>query len=201
MVSLRHLVLPATALLTPACQPTDGPEALLPLSDASSAINVVSAPPVASIDAGAVVSPSPTSPVTGVSAADGGGASADRPTDAASVLDTSVVSDSTVPTPINDAATIGDAAISDGSTTGDANSPSVMTGTCGGSTPHGCWPPKAGNPMGCPPQIHEQSEYYPPLDEWVSCESPYYERCVYLRPDGTEAYCACDLGVHWLCTY
>jgi hypothetical protein len=162
---------------------------------------VDSALPVASFDAGSIFSPAPISPETGVSVGAGGGTIEAGPADAASQSDAHAVSDSAAAIAINDAAPISDAATSDGSATGDANSPGATTGTCGGSTPHGCWPAKAGNPLGCPAQIHEQSEYYPPLEEWVSCESPFYERCNYLRPDGSEAYCACDLGVHWLCTY
>ncbi|MFM2421386.1 MAG: hypothetical protein RL385_6109, partial [Pseudomonadota bacterium] len=60
---------------------------------------------------------------------------------------------------------------------------------------------KAGNPAGCPAQIHEQSAGYPPLNEWVACSSPNYVPCVYFRQDGTEANCSCDLGLHWLCSY
>lgn len=55
--------------------------------------------------------------------------------------------------------------------------------------------------MGCPAQIHEQSEFYPPLEEWEACSSPYYTACIYMRPDASEANCSCDLGLHWLCTY
>jgi|GEM_PF-4674139 hypothetical protein len=74
-------------------------------------------------------------------------------------------------------------------------------GVCGGSTPHGCYVAAADNPMGCPPQIHEQSAYYPPTDEWVSCSSPWFTPCNYTKPEGGTANCACDSGVHWLCTY
>jgi hypothetical protein len=75
-------------------------------------------------------------------------------------------------------------------------------GTCSGSTPHGCYVAASDNDKDCPPQIHEQSEYYPPRDEWVECSSPYYERCNYAKPTGgAAAHCECDLGLHWLCTY
>jgi hypothetical protein len=94
-----------------------------------------------------------------------------------------------------------DAGASDAGTgdagTGDAGS----AGVCGGSTPHGCYKAKAGNPTGCPAQIHEQSASYPPVSEWVACSSPSYVPCVYFRQDGTEANCSCDLGLHWLCSY
>lgn len=83
---------------------------------------------------------------------------------------------------------------------GDASSSTA--GTCSGSTPHGCYVPDPDNHENCPPQIHEQSAYYPPQDEWVECSSPNYQRCNYIKPTGgAPAYCACDLGLHWLCTY
>jgi hypothetical protein len=75
------------------------------------------------------------------------------------------------------------------------------TGVCGGATPHGCYVPKPDNPMGCPPQIHEQSAGYPPANEWVACSSPNYVPCNYTRPSGGDANCSCDLGLHWLCAY
>lgn len=74
-------------------------------------------------------------------------------------------------------------------------------GVCGGATPHGCYVAKPDNPMGCPPQIHEQSAPYPPAAEWVACSSPNYVPCYYTRPSGGDANCSCDLGLHWLCTY
>jgi hypothetical protein len=75
-------------------------------------------------------------------------------------------------------------------------------GSCSGATPHGCYVPESDNPMGCPPQIHEQSAFYPPMDEWVACSSPYYTACNYTKPTGgAPAHCECDLGLHWLCTY
>lgn len=74
-------------------------------------------------------------------------------------------------------------------------------GVCEGATPHGCYVAAADNPMGCPPQIHEQSAYYPPMDEWVECSSPWYTACNYTKPEGGTANCMCDTGVHWLCTY
>lgn len=104
-------------------------------------------------------------------------------------------------TPESDATASSDAASDATATPNDAGGGDASPGACAGNTPHGCWPPKAGNPMGCPAQIHEQSEFYPPLDEWEACSSPYYEPCIYMRPDNTEANCSCDLGLHWLCTY
>jgi len=78
----------------------------------------------------------------------------------------------------------------------------TSAGSCSGATPHGCYVPESDNPTGCPPQIHEQSAYYPPRDEWVACSSPYYARCNYTKPGGgAPAHCECDLGLHWLCTY
>jgi len=74
-------------------------------------------------------------------------------------------------------------------------------GPCAGGAPHSCYRAKPGNPDGCPPLIHEQSDLYPPLEEWEACSSPSYAACIYLRPDGTEANCSCDLGFHWLCFY
>jgi hypothetical protein len=103
----------------------------------------------------------------------------------------------------SDAASAGDASSSTDAVVSDASKPDASTpsGVCGGSTPHGCWPAKAGNPMGCPAQMPEQSDFYPPLEEWKGCASPFYEACIYLRPDGSEGNCSCDLGLHWLCTY
>jgi hypothetical protein len=94
-----------------------------------------------------------------------------------------------------------DAGATDAGATDAGATDAGTAGVCAGSTPHGCYKPKAGNPAGCPAQIHEQSAGYPPVDEWVACSSPYYVPCVYLRQDGTEANCSCDLGLHWLCSY
>ena len=94
-----------------------------------------------------------------------------------------------------------------GSRTSDASSRtsdagSAGSGSCSGSTPHGCYVAQSDNPMGCPPQIHEQSAYYPPMAEWEACSSPYYRPCNYTKPTGgAPAHCDCDLGLHWLCTY
>ena len=96
----------------------------------------------------------------------------------------------------------------DASSTKDAASPKDAATTtdpsssCSGDTPHGCYVARDNNPMGCPDQIHEQSQFYPPMDEWVACSSPYYTACNYAKPDGgDDAHCECDLGLHWLCTY
>jgi hypothetical protein len=98
-----------------------------------------------------------------------------------------------------------DAALPDAGRT-DASLPDAGTvapggGSCSGATPHGCYRAKAGNDPNCPAQIFEQSAYYPPMSEWKGCSSPLYQACVYLRPDGSEANCSCDFGLHWLCTY
>lgn len=83
--------------------------------------------------------------------------------------------------------------------TGDGG---VNTGLCpGDAKPHGCYKAKAGNDPKCPAQIYEQSAAYPPFEEWKGCDAPYYKACIYLRPDGSEANCSCDLGLHWLCSY
>lgn len=97
----------------------------------------------------------------------------------------------------------GDASRDAGGNTRDAGGDSASgAGTCSGSTPHGCYVAASDNDKDCPPQIHEQSEYYPPRDEWVECSSPNYERCNYAKPTGgAPAYCSCDLGLHWLCMY
>jgi hypothetical protein len=77
----------------------------------------------------------------------------------------------------------------------------ASSSACDGSTPHGCYQAALDNPKGCPPQIHEQSSGYPPLDEWTGCEAPWYVPCVYRRPDGSDASCVCDLSFHWICAY
>jgi hypothetical protein len=88
-----------------------------------------------------------------------------------------------------------------GKVAGDAGA-TTGAGSCSGATPHGCYVPESDNPTGCPPQIHEQSAFYPPMDEWVACSSPFYARCNYTKPTGgAPAHCECDLGLHWLCTY
>jgi hypothetical protein len=85
---------------------------------------------------------------------------------------------------------------------GKADSGTSSAGECGGATPHGCFVPESDNPEGCPPQIHEQSAFYPPMDEWEACSSRYYTACKYTKPGGgAPAHCECDLGLHWLCTY
>ena len=95
----------------------------------------------------------------------------------------------------------------DASSTKDAASPKDANLTdpssaCSGDTPHGCYVARDDNPTGCPAQIHEQSAFYPPMDEWVACSSPYYTPCNYKKPNGgDDAHCECDLGLHWLCTY
>jgi len=120
-------------------------------------------------------------------------------------VDSGVRADSGAGTPVDAGTPTGtaDAAV------GAADAGSVSTsdggasgpGVCGGTTPHGCYTPKADNPMGCPPQIFEQSAFYPPFEEWKGCSSPFYEPCNYVKPEGGEANCSCDLGLHWLCTY
>jgi hypothetical protein len=198
-----HTLAPLAALLfAAACNSSEGAEDLLPLFDASNVIATDSALPAS--DAGVASGVSATAwdagIVTDASLSDAISAPAQDPRSDASARGDSAVDVAMT----SDAAIVGDAASpGNRSTTPDGSSPDAATGTgtCGGATPHGCWPPKAGNPEGCPAQIHEQSEFYPPLEEWVECSSPFYERCVYLRPDRTEADRACDLGVHWLCTY
>lgn len=76
----------------------------------------------------------------------------------------------------------------------------TAAGTCAGETPHGCFIPKADNPMTCPKQMIEQSAEYPPNDEWVPCPSNGLT-CVFDVPGGETANCSCDLGAHWLCDY
>lgn len=100
-----------------------------------------------------------------------------------------------------DASSTADASVPDANAQGDAGS--VPNGNlCPGSaTPHGCYKAKAGNDPKCPAQIFEQSAFYPPMNEWKGCESPWYQACNYVRPDGTDANCSCDFGLHWLCTY
>jgi hypothetical protein len=88
-----------------------------------------------------------------------------------------------------------DASLTDASTAGPDG------GLCAGGAPHGCYKAKAGNDPNCPAQMPEQSGFYPPMSEWKGCSSPLYQACVYLRPDGSEANCSCDFGLHWLCTY
>ena len=108
------------------------------------------------------------------------GASADAGTPSASTPDAS--------TPPRDAGGLSDAGAS--------------VGQCAGDTPHGCYVPQSDNPDGCPPQIHEQSSYYPPMSEWVACSSPFYVSCNYQKPGASAlSHCECDLGLHWLCTY
>jgi hypothetical protein len=90
---------------------------------------------------------------------------------------------------------------SDAGATGDASEPTAP-GTCGGTTPHGCYTPHADNPAGCGAQIFEQSAFYPPLEEWMGCGTVQaYQTCNYDTPDGKVANCVCDTGLHWLCTY
>jgi hypothetical protein len=80
--------------------------------------------------------------------------------------------------------------------TGGAPTP---PGECAGDTPHGCYIPKADNPRACPPQIHEQSAFYPPPSEWEACSVPGGS-CVYEKPGGGDANCRC-IVTNWLCEY
>jgi hypothetical protein len=180
----------AAALLSAACESTGEPDSFLqPGIDASSVIVGDSGLPPVDASAAFDATPAPVVDAapqidTSVAAEAGSAGDAANASDAAGPGDAATA---------NDSASRSDASSSPDATTGP--------GACGGKTPHGCWPPKAGNPMGCPAQIHEQSEFYPPVEEWEACSSPYYTACIYMRPDNTEANCSCDLGLHWLCTY
>lgn len=124
----------------------------------------------------------------------------DKPTPSGASGDAAVLA--VVDAAVSTGGDAGSIATSDAGSPADSGAPSVSAaGVCGGETPHGCYTPQADNPSGCPPQIHEQSAFYPPLDEWEACESPFYQPCNYTKPGGGEASCSCDLGLHWLCSY
>jgi hypothetical protein len=212
MHTFRSSALLFGALVTSACEPSSTPSGDSPFSDSSNPVIVDAALP--QVDA--ALPPSGAGPASDASASaidaavvldansarEAGSAVDAGSLDGASNADASGNDAAAIPDGATSDATTSDAAISDAaSATKDGSSPEAGTGTCAGSTPHGCWPAKADNPMGCPPQIHEQSTFYPPTEEWVDCSSPFYEPCNYVRPDGTDGHCECDLGVHWLCTY
>jgi len=83
-------------------------------------------------------------------------------------------------------------------------------GVCGGTTPHGCFVPRAGNHPMCPAQSPEQSAFYPPAAEWKGCNGIMPTACCggdpaavcsYEGKPGQIATCLCDTGLHWLCAY
>lgn len=78
------------------------------------------------------------------------------------------------------------------------------SGTCDDKTPHGCFTPATGNPMGCPKNSPEIPLGLPSLDMWDLCNGGAVgagASCSYTGPGGETASCLCDTGVHWLCVY